>query len=59
MHSRRENFGCGTRSNYLAYSIESQVAGFIIQASVIELFYRKTIGVMLYNIDVGGGILSR
>ena len=39
--NRKENFGCGTCSKYLAYSIESQVAGFRIQASVMKSFYRK------------------
>ena len=47
VHNRKENFGCGTCSKYLAYSIESQVGGFRIQASVMKSFYRKTIGVML------------
>ena len=59
VHNRKENFGCDTCSKYLAYSIESQVAGFRIQASVMKSFYRKTTGVMLYNIDVGGGVLSQ
>ena len=40
---RKENFGCGTCSKYLAYSVESQVAGFRIQASVMKSFYRKAV----------------
>ena len=30
LHNRQENFGYGTCSKYLGYSIESQVAGFRI-----------------------------
>ena len=30
LHNRKENFGYGTCSKYLAYSIESQVVGFRI-----------------------------
>ena len=39
LHNRKENFGYATCSKYLAYSIESQVAGFRIQDSVIKSFY--------------------
>ena len=35
-----ENFDYGTCSKYLAYSIESQVVGFIIQTSVVKSFPR-------------------
>ena len=47
VHNRKENFGCGTCSKFLAYSIESQVGGFGIQSSVMKSFYRKTIEVTL------------
>ena len=43
-HNRKESFGYGTCSNYLACSIESQAVGFIIQASVMKSFYRKAVG---------------
>ena len=43
-HNRKENFGCGSCSNYLACSIESQAAGFRIQASVMKSFDRKAVG---------------
>ena len=39
LHNRKENFGYATCSKYLAYSIESQVAGFRIQDSVIKSFH--------------------
>ena len=39
LHNRKENFGYATCSKYLAYSIESQVAGLRIQTSVIKSFY--------------------
>ena len=41
LHNRKENFGYATCSKYLAYSIESQVAGFRIQAPVISPFTVK------------------
>ena len=47
LHNRQDNFGYGTCSKYLAYSIESQVAGFRIQASVMKSFYRKAVGFRL------------
>ena len=56
VHNRKENFGCGTCSKYLAYSTENQVATLEYRH---RSFYRKTIGVMLQNIDAGGGILSQ
>ena len=40
MH-RKESFGYGTCSKYVAYFIESQAAGFRMLASVIKSFYRK------------------
>ena len=43
-HNRKESFGYGTCSNYLACSIESQAAGFRKQASVMKSFYRKAVG---------------
>ena len=43
VRKRKENFGCGTCSKYLAYYIESQVASFRIQASAMKSFYRKTV----------------
>ena len=43
LHNRKENFGYGTCSKYLAYSIESQVVGLRIQMSVIKSFYRKAV----------------
>ena len=38
--SMKGNLGYGDCSTYLAYSIESQVVGFRIQASVVESFFR-------------------
>ena len=43
LHNRKENFGYGACSKYLAYSIESQVVGLRIQMSVIKSFYRKAV----------------
>ena len=57
MHNRRENFGCGSlkvKSGEVEYR---QFGG--IQASVKKSFYRKSIGVMLQNIDVVGRVLSQ
>ena len=56
-HDRKESFGYGTCSNYLACSIESQAVGFRIQVSVMKSFYRKAVGLRLQNIDVGNGVL--
>ena len=47
LHNRKESFVYGTCSNYLAYSIESQVAGFGIQASMKNSFYSQAIGFRL------------
>ena len=47
LHDRKESFGYGTCSNYLACSIESQVVGFRIQVSVMKSFYRKAVGLRL------------
>ena len=58
LHDRKEIFGYGTCSKYLAYSIESQAVGFRIQASVMKSFYRKAVGLRHFRIDVGGGVLS-
>ena len=38
--NRKVNLGYGDCSKYLAYSIESQVVGFEIQASVVESSFR-------------------
>ena len=40
LHNREGNLGYGDCSKYLAYSIESQIVGFRIQASVAESFFR-------------------
>ena len=58
LHDRKEIFGYGTCSKYLACSIESQAVGFRIQASVMKSFYRKAVGLRHFRIDVGGGVLS-
>ena len=39
--------------------IESQAVGFRVQALVMKSFYRKAVGLRLYNIDVCGGVLSQ
>ena len=58
LHVRKEIFGYGTCSKYLACSIESQAVGFRIQASVMKSFYRKAVGLRHFRIDIGGGVLS-
>ena len=58
LHDRKEIFGYGTCSKYLACSIESQAVGFRIQASVMKSFYRKAVGLRHFRRDVGGGVLS-
>ena len=40
LRNRKGNLGYGDCSKFLAYSIESQVAGFGIQSSVVEFFFR-------------------
>ena len=40
LHNRKGNLGYGDCSKNLAYSIESQVVGFGIQALVVESFCR-------------------
>ena len=40
LHSRKGNLGYGDCSQHLAYSIESQVVGFGIQASLMESAFR-------------------
>ena len=47
LHNRKNNFGYGTCSKYLAYSIESQFASFRIQTSVVKSFYGKAVGFRL------------
>ena len=47
LHDRKESFGYGTCSNYLVCSIEGQAVGFRIQASVMNSFYRKAVGLRL------------
>ena len=47
LHDRKESFGYGTCSNYLACSIESQAVGFRIQVSVMKSFHRKAVGLRL------------
>ena len=44
LHNRKESYGYCICSNYLAYSIESQAAGFRIQESVMKSFFRKAVG---------------
>ena len=51
LHNRKENFGYATCSKYLAYSIESQVAGFRIQASVVKSFRVKQLA-LVFRIQV-------
>ena len=59
LHDRKESFGYGTCSKYLACSIESQAVGFRIKTSVMKSFYRKAVGLRHFRIDVGGGVLSQ
>ena len=48
LHDRKESFGYGTYSKYLACSIESQAVGFRIQASVMKSFLiKKAVGLRL------------
>ena len=47
LHDRKESFGYGTCSKYLACSIDSQAVGFRIMASVTKSFYRKSVGLRL------------
>ena len=51
LHDRKESFGYGTCSKYLACSIESKAMGFRIQALVMKSFYRKAVGLRLQNKD--------
>ena len=46
-HDRKESFGYGTCSRYLACSIESQAVRFRIQALVMKPFYKKTVSLRL------------
>ena len=59
LHDRKESFGYGTCSKYLACSIESQAVGFRIKTSMMKSFYRKAVGLRHFRIDIGGGVLSQ
>ena len=57
-HNRKGNLGYGDSSKYLAYSIESQVVGFGIQASLVESSFRWAAGLSVLG-KVSGGAHSK
>ena len=59
VHNKTGNLGYGTSSKYLAYSIESQVVGFGIQASVWNPFLDKQLALGYREKSVMECILSK
>ena len=55
-HNKKGNLGYGDCSKYLAYSIESQVVGFRVQASLVESSFRWAAGLLG---KVSGGAHSK